>query len=161
MNYCAKCGSPQNIGERYCRGCGAPINSSQSNNSPFYGGQSYNSQSTNNNTAVATDNTKVFSILAYLLFFVPLLAGAHKTSEIVKFHTNQGIVIAISYGIWMILRAIIGSIAGYVFGFGTIVSLLFSLTSLVFLTLTVIGVLNAANDRMKPLPVIGRFVILK
>ena len=115
------------------------------------------------------DNTKVMSILAYIFFFVPLIAGAHKKSEVVKFHTNQGTVLFIAAVIYAaaytLLTWLLAFIALHIgFWFLTIVgliTLLLGLFHLAFLALAIIGIVNAATDKQNPLPVIGKFTIIK
>jgi uncharacterized membrane protein len=111
------------------------------------------------------------AILAYILFFVPLLAGAHKTSPFAKFHTNQGTVLfifSLAYSIVLnIVRAILSSILwnGYTYsvtwGLWSAISTVISLLGLVPLILVIIGIVNAAGGKMKELPLIGKFKVIK
>jgi uncharacterized membrane protein len=110
---------------------------------------------------------KTMAILAYILFFVPLLTGAHKTSAFVKYHTNQGttlFICAAVYGIaesvvLAILRAILWN--GYTWGIYGLLSTVLNILWLAPTVLCVVGILNAVNGRMKPLPVIGGISIIK
>ena len=114
---------------------------------------------------------KGMAILAYLIFFVPLIAGTHKTSPYVKYHTNQGTVLAIfSIGcsiVFGILQAIILAIftASLAFGallaFTTIFGLLWFIIGIFILVLVILGIVNASGGKIKPLPVIGKFTIIK
>jgi uncharacterized membrane protein len=110
---------------------------------------------------------KGMAILSYIIFFIPLLTGAHKTSPFVKFHANQGTVLflfAVAYNIAIgIVRAVLRAILwnGYTWGLWSLISTLFSLLGLVPLVLVVLGIINAVNGRTKPLPVIGKFTIIK
>jgi len=114
------------------------------------------------------EENKGMAILAYILFFIPLLTGDHKKSPFVKYHTNQGFLLFITYvalGIvtniisrllWVMLRGV------YTWGlYGTLNSIV-NLLWIAPTVLLVLGVINAANGRTKPLPVIGElFTIIK
>lgn len=115
---------------------------------------------------------KTMAWLSYLLFFIPLLTGAHKTSPFVKFHANQGTVLflaslalSIVFGILSaILTAVLtASIAtwGAALTIASIFSFVWLALGIVIVIFMVVGILNAVNGRMKPLPVIGRFTIIK
>lgn len=90
------------------------------------------------------------AIIAYLLFFVPLLAG--EKSEFVKYHTNQGLILFLfSLGV-----SVIGSVVPILGWF-----LILPFGTIMVLVLLVMGILNAVNGEMKPLPVIGKYQLLK
>ena len=103
---------------------------------------------------------KGMAIIAYILFFVPLLTGDHKKSPFVKFHTNQGTVLFLTWIAWWFVSLILG----FIFG-GFFLWALFSLVRFAVwvgvIVLLVLGIINAVNGRMKPLPVIGKFTIIK
>ena len=119
--------------------------------------------------AGAGQNDKTMSILAYIFFFVPLIAGAYKTSPSVKFHTNQGtllFIVSAGYSIIsIILNAVIKVNVITIFGIVRYTPLwltaILGLLSLPLIGLCVLGIVNAVNDRMNPLPVIGNFTIIK
>jgi len=94
---------------------------------------------------------KGMAIIAYIIFFIPLLTGDHKKSPFVMYHTNQGLL--------LFLCSVGGSIVSSILPFiGVFLGFAVGIASLVFL---VLGILNVVNGRMRPLPVIGKFVILK
>jgi uncharacterized membrane protein len=107
------------------------------------------------------------SILAYILFFVPLIAGAHKTSETVKFHTNQGTVLFIATLIWGVAYSILTAILTAIFlaiGAWGLLAVLLTILGILWLApavLVVLGIVNAATDKLRPLPVIGKITIIK
>lgn len=96
------------------------------------------------------DQNKVFAILAYfgILFLVPLLAA--KDSKFAQYHANQGLSLFLTGVVvgfvWVI--PFLGWIIGF-FGWIFVV------------VLFVMGIINAANGKMKPLPVIGGWQLLK
>ncbi|MFC4600754.1 DUF4870 domain-containing protein [Cohnella hongkongensis] len=92
---------------------------------------------------------KVMAIIAYLLFFVPLLAA--KDSPFAQYHARQGLnlfLLALATNIVLGIIPFIGW-------------LLLPLANLVILGLVIIGILAAANGQVKPLPLIGKYEILK
>lgn len=90
----------------------------------------------------------VMAIIAYILFFVPLLTGDAKKDDYVKYHTKQGLV--------LFLLVVLVNIIDWVmpFYFWWTISRLLSLGVLV---LFIIGIVNAANGKKAPLPIIGGF----
>lgn len=106
-------------------------------------------------------NEKVFGILAYLgwLVLIPILAGK---SEFSKFHANQGLVIAIAAtAIGFVMGILIVVVGLLVPILGVLLYALTGLVSLAFLVLEIMGIVNAAQGQMKPLPIIGEIKILK
>lgn len=85
------------------------------------------------------------AILAYILFFVPLLTDA-KNDPFVKFHVKQGLVLFIGW----VAVAIISALP--VFGWFAA-----RLLNLVLFVLMIIGIINAANGKQVFLPLIGKF----
>ena len=113
------------------------------------------------------ENNKGMAIIAYLIFFIPLLTGDSKKSPFVRFHTNQGFVLFLFAVILMIVWSIIWSIFiggiyySFSWGLWRFLSLISWLLWLAIAALCIIGIINAANGKMKPLPVIGKFTIIK
>ena len=106
-------------------------------------------------------NEKVFGVLGYIgiLFLIPLLAGKTKFA---RFHANQGIVLFIAD---VILGILIGITTGVLSLLGVIGWILGGIISgvlgLGIFILMIMGIVNAANGEMKPLPVIGGIKIIK
>lgn len=159
MAFCGNCGTQAADGVKFCPGCGGAIGANAAPEVP--------AQPAQDPARDAADN-KTMGILAYILFFVPLLTGAHKTSPYVKFHTNQGTVLfiaSIAFSIvYSIVRAILRAIFWSAMGAYGLWSVLSGVLSLLFLlptVLCIIGIVNAAKGEQKPLPVIGKFKIIK
>jgi uncharacterized membrane protein len=108
------------------------------------------------------ENNKGMAIIAYIgiLCFVPLLTGDHKKSPFVMYHTNQGVVLFISAAAIWIASLILGAILGLMH-LWAIIPLFSTLVWLGILALVILGIVNAVNGKMKPLPVIGKFTIIK
>ncbi len=101
---------------------------------------------------------KVFAILAYigLLWLVPFLFA--KESKFARFHTNEGLVLFLAM---ILLSASVGVLAPIpLFGWLLVVSV--PVLWIGFFILMVIGILNAAQGKMKPVPLLGgRFSLIK
>ena len=153
MLTCKQCGTQVEDGVMNCTNCGAPIEAPVQQNQPVDLSEKFNEF---NNTADTTseydaqdiEKNKVMAVLAYILFFIPLLAA--KDSKFARFHTNQGLV--------LFLGGIIASVVAVIPVIGWIIA---PIAGLVITVLAVIGIINALNGRAKELPVIGKFKILK
>ena len=113
--------------------------------------------------AQGAGKNKGMAVVAYLLFFIPLLTGAHKKSPFVKFHTNQGTVLFLISVPLLIATSIVTTIL-FRMSSGLLIivyGLLTPLLCIVILALLIIGIINAASGKVKPLPLIGKFTILK
>ena len=159
MAFCGKCGAQLNDGAKFCPSCGAPTGSEQAQQ------QTYQQPQQQAYTPVQSDaqQNKVMGILAYLswLVIVPLLAA--KESPFARYHTNQGLVLAIVEIAWWILSAILTAIAtaAYSLGFLAVIGVISWILGIVFLVFSILGIVNAAKGEMKPLPIIGGIKILK
>ena len=114
------------------------------------------------------EQNKAMGIVAYILFFIPMLTGTHRTSPFVKFHVNQGFLLFVVSVVYSIISSILRSIvrvplyyspyyhSSYYYTPAWLSGILW-LISLPILALCIIGIINAANGKMKPLPVIGTF----
>ena len=153
MLTCKQCGTQVEDGVMNCTNCGASIEAPVQQNQPIDLSEKFNEF---NNTADTTseydaqdiEKNKVMAVLAYILFFIPLLAA--KDSKFARFHTNQGLV--------LFLGGIIASVVAVIPVIGWIIA---PIVGLVITVLAVIGIINALNGRAKELPVIGKFKILK
>lgn len=106
------------------------------------------------------EQNKVMAILAYIIFLIPLLVA--KDSPYAKYHTNQGLVLFIAAFVGGIVLNILHYILSYIIIIGWIVSILLHFLYPIFvIALVIIGIINAANGKAKPLPLIGHITILK
>ena len=162
MAFCGKCGPQMNDSVKFCPSCGnpmeAPAPEQQAQTQQAQAQQSdLSAKVTNlNNTADITEQfdkddiekNKVMGLLAYILFFIPLLAA--KDSPFARYHANQGLV--------LFLAAILSSVILIIPILGWIIA---PILSIVITVLAVIGIINALNGKAKELPIIGKFKILK
>lgn len=153
MLTCKQCGTQVEDGVMNCTNCGASIEAPVQQNQPIDLSEKFNEF---NNTADTTaeydaqdiEKNKVMAVLAYILFFIPLLAA--KDSKFARFHTNQGLV--------LFLGGIIASVVAAIPVIGWIIA---PIAGLVITVLAVIGIINALGGKAKELPIIGKFKILK
>ncbi len=87
------------------------------------------------------EKNKTMAMLAYLVFFIPLLTEA-KDSPFAKFHANQSLLLLIAY---------------IVLSFIPFLGWLLWIVVFVF---WIMGILNASKGEMKELPLIGGIHIL-
>ena len=116
---------------------------------------------TGNSNQNDQSNTILFSILSYIgiLWLIPLLV--EKNDKVVRFHVNQGIVLFIFDIIGSIAVGILSAIFVFIpviIFLGVVIASLFGILCFV---LMIIGIVNAANKSEKPLPIIGKFQVLK
>ena len=110
------------------------------------------------NTSADLSEYRTFAILGYIipfLFFLPLLDEKTKNVPYARFHANQQAIL---------LVVGLGASVLYNFLFGMLMSIgyiLMNVSNLAILALMVIGVYNAYNNKMKELPFVGQFRILK
>lgn len=98
------------------------------------------------------EQNKVMGILAYIgiLFLVPLFSA--KESRFAMYHANQGLVLFL----FSVITSTVGSVIPVVGWF-----LILPIAAIMSLVFAVMGIINAANGQMKPLPLIGNYQILK
>lgn len=121
-------------------------------------------------------SNKAMGVLAYLSWLVLIPLFAAKGSKFARFHTNQGLVLAIAWSAWWIVEVILGIViraifrtTRYVWGVpytavspvGSILLTVLGLLNIAFAVLAILGIINAAQGKAKELPVIGKFRILK
>lgn len=159
MAFCGKCGTKFEDGAKFCPACGAPASARpQQEETPAYIPSVVPGAPGQADIKDAQDN-KVMAVLAYIIFLIPLFAA--KESPFARYHTNQGLVLAIASVAYVIVYSILSSI---VLAISWRLFLVFSIlgwVSIVFLILAIIGIINAVNGKMKPLPIIGGIKILK
>ena len=158
MAFCSKCGAQLNEGEKFCSKCGAPVEDKKEEKKQENGFEAIlnTPDTTSGYDQNDIQSNKAMGILAYLglLVLVPILAA--KNSRFARFHANQGLVlliVEIGFSIISALKNIhfIGGVFGVVGALGSIVTL----------ALAIIGIVNAAQGKVKELPVIGGIKILQ
>ena len=169
MAFCTNCGTKIDDNAKFCPGCGQAVEApateqikteatEQPKAEQAQGQQNDLSAKVANlnNTKDTTDQfdkddiekNKAMGLLAYILFFIPLLAA--KDSPFARYHANQGLV--------LFLCGLISSVLWIIPILGWIIA---PILSIVITVLAVIGIINALNGKAKELPIIGKFKILK
>ena len=169
MAFCGNCGTKIDDNAKFCPGCGQAVEApateqikteatEQPKAEQAQGQQNDLSAKVANlnNTKDTTDQfdkddiekNKAMGLLAYILFFIPLLAA--KDSPFARYHANQGLVLFIC--------GLISSLLWIIPILGWIIA---PILSIVITVLAVIGIINALNGKAKELPIIGKFKILK
>ncbi len=97
------------------------------------------------------EKNKTMAILSYFIFFLPLITDA-KDSPFAKFHANQSLV--------LLLFIIVGNVVAGMLSFVLIGFLLMPILGLAALVFWIMGIMNAANGKMKELPLIGGIHLL-
>jgi len=167
MAFCGKCGTKLDDGVRFCSNCGASTEppreqSAQQNNQ----GSKFQALNNTPDTTAAFDaqdiqNNKTMAILAYLSWLVLIPLFAAKDSKFARFHVNQGLVLAIAEIIFGVVYGILTSILLLISWRLYFLVTILGLVWLVFLALSIIGIVNAVSGKAKELPVIGKFKLLK
>jgi uncharacterized membrane protein len=188
MPFCTNCGNKYNQGTRFCPSCGAPTGEAASASEPkqqSYQQQSYQQQSYQQpnyqqnyqanqqqsyqqpayQAPAGSDvqENKVMGILAYLSFLVLIPLFAAKESPFARFHTNQGLVLAIGEIGTIIACSILSAIfiALYAWVLAVIIDVIMWLLLVGFTVFAVLGLVSACRGQMKPLPIFGNIKILK
>lgn len=163
MAFCGKCGTKFEDGTKFCPACGAPAFSDRQQvpqqTTPTYTPPVVPGAPGQADIKDAQDN-KAMAVLAYIIFLIPLFAA--KESKFARYHTNQGLVLFIASValsiVYSILTTILYAISWRLgLAVGGILWLVFLLPTI----MAVIGIINAVNGRMKPLPILGGIKILK
>jgi uncharacterized membrane protein len=115
---------------------------------------------------------KVWGILAYILFLIPLLA-APKNSKFSRYHTNQGLSFFIFWLVIVIVLNIVQAIVvaaafrgtAWLYGYGwgglAIFGIIGTVVGILFTIIGIVGIVHAAKGEKKPLPLLGKINILK
>ena len=98
--------------------------------------------------AKKNDNGKAVAILSYIVIgLIWYLFDESVRDKKTKFHVKQGLVLLLAYIACMIVANILFFIS----------FILVPIVGLATLVLMILGMVNAANDKEKPLPLIGDF----
>ena len=94
---------------------------------------------------------KVQSILSYIgiLWLVAYFAGKEERNDLSRYHLKQGLGLLVASLVFNILIAILLMLIPSL-------ATMLSFSGLVLLILMILGIIAAANEAKKPLPVIGK-----
>lgn len=107
------------------------------------------------------EKNKVFALLAYIgiLWLVPLLAA--KDSPFAKYHANQGLALFIAGFGAMIVLTVLSVIGAFIPVVGCVCMFLPMLGGLAWMGYAIMGIINAVNGQMKPLPGFPAITLIK
>ena len=175
MAFCKNCGTEIGNDVKFCPGCGATTDGVQENVYQQQEQAPVMDAAVNTAPYMASDaqQNKVMAVLAYfgILVLVPIFAA--KNSPFARFHANQGLVLLIVEVAWgiiygvinAILTSLLWSLSWELYGFLTaVISILGFISAAVYialLVLAIMGIVGAVKEQTKPLPVIGKFTLLK
>ncbi len=106
---------------------------------------------------------KLFHILSYIpVLFLLSLFIPEKDNPAVRFHCGQGMMLTIFFIACSVLTRVFNLTLGWLPLLGPVLVYLFSAAAgLASLALMVIGIANAASDKEKPLPFIGKYAFYR
>ena len=94
------------------------------------------------------------AIVAYLIFFLPLLTEAKK-DPFVKYHIKQGLGLLIAFFVLRFVTLFLVAPLFYILW--PVYMLVLWVTNLFLIALLVLGIMNASKGEEKPLPLIGKW----
>lgn len=162
MAFCSKCGSQLPDGAKFCENCGNAVFQPANNYSQQNYNQQYYTAPDNGSAPIPEDNSvpdpndvannKLYAVLSYLgiLVLIPYFSEKGKASPFVRYHSNQGIYLFIIGFVISVIMNIFARISD-----SFILSSLSSIFGTLMLVLDIIGILNACQGKMKPLPIIN------
>ena len=175
---CKNCGTKVEPGVKFCPTCGTPASASAPgvNPAPFAAmpnvGPQPGAKETFEKLNKTPDTTSEFdpediamfkriSIVAYLglLVLIPILC--FPKSKFTRYHSNQGLILAIIEVAFYIIMGILYLLLGRMLFFLILLGIIAFAGSVVVIYLMVVGIVNAAKGRARELPVIGKFRLLK
>ena len=153
--FCQTCGKELDDKAEFCDGCGQAQSTNATQSTPPTGqptppvGQPTPPPTAGAYSAEDIEKNKVMAALAYFLFFLPLVACPD--SPFGRYHANQGLLLLIVGVICSIILTIIPIIGWILLPFFYIAVAVFA----------IIGLMNALKGIAKPLPLFGKFQIIK
>ena len=101
--------------------------------------------------------TRLLCALAYVpfLFFLPLVFLKNNSSA--KFHSNQGLVLLITF---LVINAVISVIDTFL-TLPVAKNAIFTICNMFLLAFALLGVLHVCKEEDRPLPLIGKIKIIK
>ena len=167
MDYCKTCGGRIKEGVKFCPSCGSKI---EENFQQQEDAIAVSNMDTGNIMSDKSDieQNKVMGFVCYLSWLVLIPIFTTQNSKFVRFHANQGLILAIAEtGYWIINKIIVSILTAifinnfYMWGVYTAIVTLLNMVNIIFLVLFILGMINVSNGRFKELPIIGKFKILK
>lgn len=105
---------------------------------------------------------KVMAILAYfgILVLIPIFAAPN--SKFARYHANQGLILFLAYiCCYVVMHIAVRMLYSVSTALTGLITLVVGIAYIVLLVFAIIGIINAAQGKCKPLPLIGNFTLLK
>lgn len=172
MAYCKNCGQKLQDEAKFCADCGTPAESQteEKKNAPAPDVKTEEKKEKKSELSeemkerIDINNNKTYSYFAYLgiLVLIPILSAPN--SKFARFHSNQGLILAIVYFAYSIISSIARTILGFILGslpiVYTLLSFVLFLPYIALLACTIMGLINVSKGECKKLPVIGEYQLL-
>lgn len=169
MAFCKNCRTNLPDGAAFCSSCGTPASDgAQTQQTQQVQPVNYTSYQAADPETADVQNNKVMAVLAYIgiLVLIPLFAA--KESKYARFHTKQGLTLAIFSAAYGILTGIINAVLSFILPardyyfysvpnpIVSIVSTILGLGSIFFVVLAIMGIVSACQGKKQELPVLGK-----
>ncbi|MBQ8121112.1 MAG: zinc-ribbon domain-containing protein [Ruminococcus sp.] len=168
MAFCPVCGEQVPDNAPNCPKCGASLgdkNNTQSNTqqavNDFVNNLNNTADYSSQMDANDVEQNKVMAILAYIWILVFVTIFAAPQSKFARFHANQGLTLFIFEVIYGVIMTALGVTVGKIPVVGPITLSICGLVGLVWLILSICGIVNAVNGKAKELPVLGNIHLMK
>ncbi|WP_283169694.1 zinc-ribbon domain-containing protein [Curtanaerobium respiraculi] len=163
MMFCKHCGAQMEEGIRYCPSCGKAVSQDEvewhSDAQAAFENLADTPDTTSDYTPAEVESGKGIGCLSYLGILVLIPFFAEKGNRFVRYHARQGLVLfLVEVAYWVavqIVSAIVLSISWRL----AFVPTILSLVGLVFLALSILGLVNVFQGRAKELPLVGKIKI--
>ncbi len=178
MAFCKNCGQQIPEGAQACVNCGTPVEQPMYQNQaqqPYQNPPQQGTTQAFQEQPVMDDDVKQnrsLAWLAYLGIFLLIPLFARKSSQFCKYHVKQGALLFCVNIVYFIVTRILLGIVGAIFpgrfyyyvyvpsAVYSAFSLIFTLGSIFFLVISIIGIVNAATGKYKEVPIFGKIKIL-
>lgn len=107
------------------------------------------------------EKNKSMAVLAYLGILVLIPYFSAKESPYARFHTNQGLVLCIAAILYSVACSIVNAIILAISWKLYFITSILGFAGITFLVLAIMGIVNAVNGRVKELPLLGKYRIVK
>lgn len=171
-NVCRNCGAKMEPGVRFCAVCGGVVGAVPfaANPNPYVRKESAKETFDKINETADTTHEydpqdialyKRISVVAYLGLLVLIPMICIQNSRFTRYHSNQGLVLAILDVVVMALATVMTTLFRNSLFLLILAGIISFALSVVLIYLTVVGIINAVKGRAKELPVIGKIRLLK
>ena len=104
---------------------------------------------------------KVAAVLSYIGILVVVTLIIAPNSKFARYHVNQGVGLLIGEVVLGIVSAIVVGILGFIPLIGVLIAWVFRVIELVFVILSIVGIVKAAKGEANSLPIVGEIHLIK